>query len=229
MKFVVPGRMAGMKRRTRVLICDDSPIYREGIKAVLREEPSIEIVGEANNGREGVEMSLQLAPDVVILDISLPVISGLEATRRIKRANGRIKVLMLTSHEKEEMVSRCLDAGASAHVLKDVPPSQLIIALKTIDEGGEYQNHGPLRKTVSQSARSLRPQASENHLLTEREREVLVLIAQGRTVKEVANLLNLGGKTVDTHMYKLMRKLDIHNKAELIKYAIREKLISLDP
>ena len=218
-----------MNRRTRVLICDDHPLFREGIKAVLREDPSIEVVGEAKNGREGVEMSLQLAPDVVILDVSLPEISGLEATRRIKQANGQIKILMLTAHDEEELVLRCLDAGASAHVLKNVPPSQLIIALKTIDEGGDNLSRGPLRKIASQSVHRSLKQASRDELLTEREREVLVLIAQGCTAKEVASRLSLGIKTVDTHKYKLMRKLDIHNKADLIKYAIRENLIHLNP
>jgi two-component system response regulator NreC len=218
-----------MKRRTRVLICDDHPLFREGIKAVLREEPSIEVVGEAKNGREGVEMSLQLAPDVVILDISLPEISGIEATRRIKQANGQIKILMLTAHDEEELVLRCLDAGASAHVLKNVPPSQLLIALKTIDEGGEYPSPGPKGKIAAQSFHRSRGQDSDHGSLTEREREVLVLIADGCTVKEVASRLSLGIKTVDTHKYKLMRKLDIHNKTQLIKYAIRENLIRLDP
>jgi two-component system, NarL family, response regulator NreC len=218
-----------MKKRTRVLICNDYPLFREGIKAVLRKEPSIEVVGEAKNGREGVEMSLQLSPDVVILDISLPEISGLDAARRIKQANGEIKILMLTTHDEEELVLRCLDAGASAHVLKDIPPSQLIIALKTIDRMGKYRSPGnPLKIMPPPILRSLRT-ASECELLTEREREVLVLLAQGCTVKEIAIRLSLGTKTVDTHKYKLMRKLDIHNKTELIKYAIREKLISLDP
>ena len=218
-----------MNRRTRVLICDDYPLFREGIKAVLRKEPSIEVVGEAKNGREGVEMSLQLAPDIVILDISLPEINGIEATRRIKRANRQIKVLMLTTHDEEELVLRCLDAGASAHVQRDVPPSQLIVALKTIGEVGKYRGPDPLQKIVSQPVPRSLGQASERELLTEREREVLILIAQGCTIKEVACRLRIGIKTVDTHKYKLMRKLDLHNKAELIKYAIREKLTSLDP
>jgi len=218
-----------MNRRTRVLICDDYPLFREGIKAVLRKEPSIEVVGEAKNGREGVEMILQLAPDVVILDISLPEINGIEATRRIKRANRQIKVLMLTTHDEEELVLRCLDAGASAHVLRDVPPSQLIVALKTIGEVGKYRSPDLLQKIVAQPVPRSLGQASERELLTEREREVLVLIAQGCTIKEVACRLKIGIKTVDTHKYKLMRKLDLHNKAELIKYAIREKLTSLDP
>jgi len=217
-----------MNRRTRVLICDDFPLFREGIKAVLREEPSIEVVGEAKNGREGVEMSLRLAPDVVILDISLPEISGLEATRRIKRANARIQILMLTTHDEEELVLRCLDAGASAHVLKDVPPSQLIVALKTIGEADKHRVPCSLPKIVSPPVpRSLKP-ASARELLTDRERDVLILIAQGCTVKEVASSLSLAIKTVDTHKYTMMRKLDIHNKAELIKYAIRENLVSLD-
>ena len=210
------------------MICNDYPLFREGIKAVLCKEPSIEVVGEAKNGREGVEMSLNLAPDVVILDISLPEISGLEATRRIKQANGQIKILMMTTHDEEELVLRCLDAGASAHVLKDVPPSQLIVALKTIEEGREYQSPDPLRKSGSPFDHRPRRQASEHQLLTEREREVLVLIAQGCTVKEVAIRLSLGTKTIDTHKYKLMRKLDIHSKTELVKYAIREKLIGLE-
>ena len=217
-----------MNRRTRVLICDDFPLFREGIKAVLREEPSIEVVGEAKNGREGVEMSLRLAPDVVILDISLPEISGIEATRRIKRANKRIKILMLTTHDEEELVLRCLDAGASAHVLKDVPPSQLIIALKTIDEVGKHRIHRSLSKIASQPVPLSLKQTFQRELLTEREREVLILMAQGCTVKEAASRLRLAVKTVDAHKYTLMRKLDIHNKAELIKYAIRENLVSLD-
>ncbi len=225
--------MGGVKKRTRVLICEDYPLFREGIKAVLRKDPSIEVVGEAKNGREGVEMSLNLDPEVVILDISLPEISGLEATRRIKRANKRIKILILTTHDEQELVLRCLDAGASAHMLKDVPPAQLIIALKAIARESIYldpdlpKNAFPPPSRGSHGRVAGRNLLAAHYPLTNRETEVLIMIAEGCTVKEVASRLRLEIKTIDSHKYRLMRKLDIHNKTDLIKYAIRENLIDL--
>lgn len=216
-----------MSKKIRVLICDDHTLFREGIKAILRDEPSIEIVGEADNGRQAVEKATHLYPDVVLMDIAMPDLSGFEATRRIKQAEKSIKVLILTMYDEEELIARCLDAGASGYILKDAPAAQLIYAIDTVHRGGKYLSPGVLKKVVSEYVKhSKRPETSYDRL-SDREREVLKLLADGLSVKEIATRLNLSVKTVDAHKYNLMRKLDIHDRAELIKYAIQKKLIKL--
>jgi len=158
----------------------------------------------------------------------MPQLSGFEATRRIRRAGKGIKILILTMYDEEELVSRCLEAGASGYVLKDAPPAQLIYAVQEVAKGGEYLSPGPLKKLVSQYVRrSGERQAPSYDKLSEREREVLILIAEGMSAKEIASELELSTKTVETHKYSLMRKLDIHDRTGLVKYAIRNKLVLL--
>jgi two-component system response regulator NreC len=221
-----------MSKKTKILLCDDHTLFREGLKAILSQETSFEVIGEARDGRQAVDLALKLEPDVVVMDIAMPELSGFEATRRIKRARRRLKVLILTMYEDEELVTRCLDAGASGYVLKDAPPAQLLYAIDVVSKGGEYLSPGPLKKVMSdfvrQSRESRQRTDSPYETLTERERDVLVLLAQGLTVKEVAARLNLSAKTIDAHKYAMMRKLDIHDRAGLVKYAIRQKLITLN-
>jgi DNA-binding NarL/FixJ family response regulator len=157
----------------------------------------------------------------------MPDLSGFEATRRIRRANKNIKVLILTMYDEEELVTRCLDAGASGYVLKDAAPSQLIEAIESVALGGQYLSPGPLKSIVSQYVRHSRRKETSYDLLSDREREVLVLLAEGLSAKEIASRLKLSTKTIESHKYRLMRKLDIHDKAGLIKYAIRHKLVLL--
>jgi two-component system response regulator NreC len=216
-----------MRPRIRILLCDDHPLFREGIKSILAAEREFDVVGEATNGRQAVEKAGKLDPDIVILDIAMPVLGGYDAARAIKRGDRGIKILILTMYDDEELVARCLDAGASGYLLKDAPPEELIHAIKQVHGGGKYLSSGPLSRVVSQYVSGTPRRANPRDRLTEREREILVLLAEGHSVKEIATRLDLSTKTVDAHKYNLMSKLDLHNKAQIVKYAIAHNLIRL--
>jgi two-component system response regulator NreC len=212
-------------KKITVLICDDHELFREGVKTILNSQQDFEVVGEASDGKEGVEMALRLSPEVVLMDISMPVLKGFDAVRRIKKARPGIKVLILTVYDDEDLVARCLDAGASGYVLKDSPPLQLVYAIQTVHRGQQYMSPrvltGVVRQYISQPADFKGGYES----LSDREREILVLLAEGHSLKEIASQLNLSVKTVDAHKYNLMRKLDLHDRSELIRYAIRKRLV----
>ena len=176
-----------MKERIKVLLCDDHTLFREGIKAILKDEPSIEIVGEAADGREAVAMARQLHPDVVLMDISMPDLSGFDATRRILQTNAKAKVIILTMYEEEEVINRCLGAGASGYVLKDAPRAHLIHAIDVVNKGGQYMSSRALKKVVKQYVKGgAKTAASGYERLSDREREVLKLLADGLALKEIA-------------------------------------------
>jgi len=211
----------------RILICDDHTLFSEGIKAILRSEPSLEVVGEARDGRQAVEKVKELHPDIVLMDIAMPDLSGFEATRRVHEADTSVRVLILTMHDEEELVARCLEAGAAGYLIKDAPASQLIYAIETVMKGERYLSPIVLKKVVAGYVKnSKRPQTSYDRL-SSREREILKLLAEGLTVKEIATRLNLSVKTVDVHKYNLMRKIDVHDRAELIRYAIQKRVIDV--
>jgi two-component system, NarL family, response regulator NreC len=210
----------------RVLICDDHTLFREGIKAILRGDPCVEVVGEASDGRLAVECALELRPDIVLMDVSMPGMVGYEAIRRILKTDDKIKILVLTMYEEEEIIGLCLNAGASGYILKDAPAAQLVEAIHTVDKGGKYLSPIAAKKVVDRFIEGSGPQETSYETLSNREREILKLLAEGLIVKEIASLLNLSTKTVDAHKYNLMRKLDLHNKTDLIKYALHKKLIS---
>ena len=177
-----------MKDKTTVLLCDDHTLFREGIKAILRDEPSIEIVDEADNGRDAVTKAERLRPDVVLMDIAMPDLGGFEATSRILRSNPKSKVLILTMYEEEEVITRCLRAGAAGYVLKDAPRSDLIHAIDVVKRGGQYLSSRALKKVVTQhvkiprqvkSGKSVQSAATDYERLSDREREVLKLLADG--------------------------------------------------
>jgi two-component system, NarL family, response regulator NreC len=214
-------------RRVRILVCDDHALFAEGVKAILRDDRSIEVVGQAGEGRQAVELARKLRPDIVLMDIEMPGLNGFEATRLIKKADDSIKVIVLTMHKDEEVVARCLDAGASGYVLKDVPPSQLIDAIHAVEAGGKYMSPEALKRVIDRFVVHKGQTKTNYDLLTAREREVLKLLADGLTVKQIAAQLNLSVKTVDVHKYNLMAKLDIHDRSELIKYAIQRGLIHI--
>jgi DNA-binding NarL/FixJ family response regulator len=216
-----------MKGKITVLLCDDHTLFREGIKAILKDEPSIEIVGEAADGRQAVAKALELHPDVVLMDIAMPDLSGFDATRRILHANSKAKVLILTMYEEEEVINRCLAAGAAGYVLKDAPRAHLIHAIDVVNNGGQYMSSRALKKVVKQYVRGAKSAVTGYERLSDREREVLKLLADGLALKEIATRLVLSVKTVDAHKTNLMRKLDLHDRSELIKYAIQRKLIRL--
>jgi len=216
-----------MKGKIKVLLCDDHTLFREGIKAILKDEPSIEIVGEAADGRQAVDQALRLDPDVILMDIAMPDLSGFDATRRILQSKPKVKVLILTMYEEEEVINRCLSAGAAGYVLKDAPRAHLIHAIDVVNKGGQYLSSRALKKVVQQYVKGAKSAASGYERLSDREREVLKLLADGLALKEIATRLVLSVKTVDAHKTNLMRKLDLHDRSELIKYAIQRKLIRL--
>jgi len=211
----------------RILICDDHTLFSEGIKAILRTEPTVEVVGEVRDGRQAVERVKELRPDVVLMDIAMPDLSGFEATRRVHEVDSSVKVLMLTMHDEEELVARCLEAGAAGYLVKDAPAAQLVYAIEMVMKGERYLSPAVLKKVVAGYVKnSKRPQTSYDRL-SGREREILKLLAEGLTVKEIAIRLNLSIKTVDVHKYNLMRKIDVHDRSELIRYAIQKRLIEV--
>lgn len=218
-----------MKTKTTVLLCDDHTLFREGIKAILQGEPLIDIVGEAEDGREAVNAEGRLHPDVILMDISMPDLNGFEATAQICRNNPKARILILTMYEEEEVITRCLAAGASGYVLKDAPRADLIHAIEVVRRGGQYLSSKALRKVVKQHVQGSKATATDYERLSAREREVLKLLADGLTLKEIAARLVLSVKTVDNHKTNMMRKLDLHDRTGVIKYAIQRKLIRISP
>jgi len=213
--------------KIRVLICDDHTLFCEGVKSLLKPEESIEVVGEACDGRQAIDRVRALHPNVVLMDISMPDVSGFEATRKVRETDERVKVLILTMHDDEELVARCLEAGAAGYIMKDAPASQLIFAINAVNRGERYLSPGVLGKVVSGYVKNAQRPRTSYDRLSAREREVLKLLAEGLSVKEIATLLNLSIKTVDVHKYNLMRKIDVHDRTQLIKYAIQKRLISV--
>jgi two-component system response regulator NreC len=161
------------------------------------------------------------------MDVAMPDLSGFEATRQVRSVDDSVKILMLTMHDEEELVARCLEAGASGYILKDAPSSELLLAIDTVTRGEKYLSPVVLRKVVAGYVRSSRRPQTSYDRLSPREREILKLLAEGLSVKEIAVRLNLSIKTVDVHKYNLMRKIDVHDRAELIKYAIQKRLIAV--
>ena len=210
----------------RVLIVDDHTILREGIRSLLEREPDIEVVGEAADGEEAVAKADQLQPDVVLMDIGMPRLNGIEATRRIKQAHPAIKVLILSMHDDEEYVRSLMRAGASGFVLKRSAATDLVVALRAA-----HQGHTVLAPELARMAFGTGGEASAASGydgLTEREIEVLRLIAEGLSNQEIAERLVISIKTVQAHRANIMEKLDLHDAVELTKYAIRKGLIQLD-
>ncbi len=217
---------AKLMGKIRVLIVDDHAILREGIRALLALSRDVEVVGEAPDGQTGIECARDLLPDVVLMDIAMPGLDGLEATRRIKDRHKNVKVLILTQHENREYVFPILKAGADGYVLKKAAGTELISAIRAVHEGGTFL-YPSVAKTVVEDY--LRPDgtisARRHSKLTDREIEVLKLVAEGRSNQEIADLLCLSVKTVTGHRTNIMEKLDLHSRTELVKYAIRTGLI----
>jgi two-component system response regulator NreC len=214
--------------KIRVLLADDHTILRDGIRALLDDQADIEVIGEAGDGQATVKMTAQLQPDVVVMDIAMPLLNGLEATRQIQRDLPHVKVLILTMHENEEYIRQVLAAGALGYVLKDAAARDLIGAIRAVYQGEAVLSPAITRLVIEDYLRwgDIRPPDSSNGL-TSREREVLQLIAEGYTNKEIAEILCISIKTVQSHRTNLMSKLDLHDRGELIKYAIQKKIIDI--
>jgi DNA-binding NarL/FixJ family response regulator len=216
-----------MSGEVRLLLCDDHALFRAGMTAVLREQPGIDVVGEAGDGQAALDVVERLRPDVVLMDIAMPRLDGFEATRRLTHAHPQVKVLILTMYVEDELIARCLDAGASGYVLKDVPVAQLAQAIHCVARGEQYLSAAAEDKVGGGRGQRLARARTRYDLLTEREREVLKLLADGLSVKQVAARLGRSVKTVEVHKYNLMRKLDVHDRGGLVKYAIAHRLVQL--
>jgi two-component system, NarL family, response regulator NreC len=210
-----------MAKKIRILLADDHPVVRSGFRMILSAQPNLEIVGEAGNGREAVEMSVRLNPDIVIMDVAMPELNGIEATRRLVQLAPRIRVLALSMHKDSVYVREILRAGARGYLLKDALDKDLVAAVEAVARGDGY-----LSPQVSDAVLSdYRKHVTDPiDLLTSREREVLQLIAEGKTNKEIATLLSLSVYTVDAHRGRIMEKLNLHSTSEIVRFAIRNGL-----
>ena len=210
----------------KTLIVDDHTLFREGLRRVLNQEPDIEVVGEASDARSALELVARFTPHVVLMDIGMPGLSSFEAARLIQRADPGTKLIFLTMYEDEEYLQQCLEVAADGYILKDAPAAQLLGAVRDVYQGRKYLSPQVLDKLVSQSGFGA-PGLPRSSSLTPREREVVKMIAEGNSVRRIAELLGLSIKTVEAHKFNLMRKLNIHNKAQLVTYAIQKKIVRM--
>ncbi len=219
-----------MAGNIKLLIVDDHAIVRQGLRALLEAQDGLSIVAEAENGRDAVKKVRELAPDVVIMDIAMPILNGLEATRQIKRLNPAVKVLALTMYNDEEYIFQILKSGAAGYLIKESSASELISAIRAVHGGNPYFSPVISRKIMDSYLREDGEQKAgrEPDKLTNREKEVLQLIAEGYTNNEIGNFMKISVKTVETHRAHVMNKLDLHDVAGLIKYAIKNGLVVLD-
>lgn len=213
----------------RIIIVDDHQIVRQGLSTLLAKEPDMEVVAEAENGRKAVQLTKELAPHIVIMDVNMPDLNGIEATRQILHHNPDVKVIALSMHADRRFVVNMLKAGASGYLLKDCAFEELAQAIRLVMANKTYLSPGVSDIVIKDYVHGLSaPGSSAFSVLTAREREVLQLMAEGKSTSQIAEYLNISIKTVETHRQQLMHKLGIHSVAELTKYAIREGLTSLD-
>ncbi len=213
----------------RVLLADDHAIFREGLRAILSDEPGVEVVADVADGREAVAVAQERAPDVVVMDLSMPGLNGIDATRAIVEQSPNVKVLCLSMHADRHMVAAALSAGATGYVLKNCASTELTEALRTVASHRTYLSPAVAGDVVRDYvARLSATEAANEPQLTRRERETLQLIAEGHSTKDIAVRLGISAKTVATHREHIMAKLDVHNVAGLTRYAIRHGITSVD-
>ena len=215
-----------MENDVKILLVENHTIVREGLRTLL-EDKGYDVIGEAEDGRKGAQMASELKPDVVVMDISLPLLSGIEATRRIHKEQPDVKIIMLTIHDEETYIYKSLEAGASGYLVKDTASKDLLDAIDAVTEGGLYLSPNfpseyldTYKKMVLSGKK-----ADEFSRLTNREREILQAIAEGYTSKQIAEQLFISVKTVENHRANIMNKLNIHDTASLVKYAIKIGLV----
>lgn len=212
----------------RIIIADDHRIIREGLISILKKHKNIEIIGEADNGRDAVNLTKKLVPDIVIMDVSLPNLNGIEATRKIKACTPAVKVLALSMHSSRQFVAEMLNAGASGYLFKDCASDELMFALRSLSEGKTYRSSLVAKSVLQSSTGSGEPaETMVFSKLTPREREILQMFSEGRSTSEIASDLDVSVKTIETHRMHIMSKLKIDNIAELTRYAIREGITVL--
>jgi len=215
--------------KIRVFLTDDHTLFRQGIRTLISAEPDMEVVGEASNGSDAIARAAETRPDIILMDIGMAGLSSFEATRQVRKNRPETKVLFLTMYDDEDYLVECMEVGAGGYVLKDSPAAQLVSAIRDVNRGGSFLSP----RMLSQLVDDFRTRIKSSHrlprfaTLTTREKEVLKLWAEGNSVKEIASNLKLSVKTVEAHKFNLMRKLDIHNKAQLVQYAIQKKIIKI--
>ncbi len=211
-----------MKPKIQILLADDHLLVRQGFKLILSSQPDMEIVGEAGNGREAAEMAERLRPDVVVMDVAMPELNGIEATRRLTNALPRARVLALSMHKDSVYVREILRAGARGYLLKDSVDTDLLAAVRAVARGEAYLSPGVSDAVLTDYRRHV---SDPIDLLSSREREVLQMLAEGKTNKDIATVLNLSVYTVDAHRGRIMEKLNLHNINELVRFAVRKGLV----
>lgn len=212
----------------RIVVADDHAILRDGICSLLERQPGITVVGQAGNGQEALAQAGKLRPDIVLMDVAMPVMDGLEATRRIKTAYPEIKILILTQHDNREYVEPLLQAGASGYVLKRSGGREVLMAIRQVYEHGAFLEPDVTRQVLHNYVQTYEHAGEQTPHLTQREREVLKLAVEGKSNKEIAALLVISPKTVSVHRTNIMAKLDVHNSAELVRYAMQHHLVDLE-
>ena len=216
-----------LKSKIRCVIADDHVLVRQGIRRLLQDERDVEIVGEAGDAAEALKGVIELRPDIVLMDIGMPGFSSFDATRVIQTDYPQTRVIFLTMHESQEYVMQGLQAGAAGYLLKDTPADKLASVLRDVHRGGKFVSPEVLGGLLDNGKFGQeRPRPSRTSL-TPRETEIMKLLAEGNTVRKIAGMLGLSLKTVEAHKFNLMRKLDIHNKAELVHCAIRKKIVKM--
>jgi len=215
--------------KSRILIVDDHKIVREGLRLILDSESDIEVVAEADNGTEALNLALDLAPDLILLDISMPGMSGIEATKRILEEIPGASILILTMREEKQFVIEALAAGARGYLLKDCAATELVTAIHNVLAGGIYLSQKVSELIVKEYIQQTSEQSSQSSSsLSPREKEVLTLIANGQNTKEIAFFLGVSTKTVETYRQNIMKKINLYSVAELVKFAIRCGLVSVE-
>ena len=212
----------------RVLLADDHRLIRAGLRALLKSLELVQVVAEAGNGHEAIQLAEQHQPDIVIMDIGMPELNGLEATARIVKLAPAPRIIVLSMHANEEYVRRALQAGAAGYLLKGAEPAELELAIRAVMRGETYLTPAVSKQVVQNYLHPREMKTNPIQELTPRQREVLQLVAEGHSTKDIAQKLNLSVKTVDTHRTELMQWLDIHDIAGLVRYAIRIGLINAD-
>jgi DNA-binding NarL/FixJ family response regulator len=212
----------------RIVLADDHTVMRNGLRLLLERQPNLQVVGEAADGRQAVALTEAEHPDVVIMDIAMPNLNGIEAARQIVNHSPKTAIAILSMHSDESYVIRALKAGARAYLLKDSAEADLLAAVRALTEGKSFFSPAISKILVEDYMRQLESRGAEDtyELLTNREREILQLLAEGKTNKEVANMLNLSLYTVETHRTHILQKLNLHSVPELILYAVRKGIIA---
>jgi two-component system response regulator NreC len=211
----------------RIILCDDHSVIRHGLRLVLEQQKDFEVIGEASDGREAVSLAETLKPDIAVLDITMQNLNGIEATRQITAKELGTSIIVLSMHADEAFVLRALKAGARGYVLKEAPEGDLVKAIRLVSDGKSFFSPAVSRMLVEDYVRRLKDKDIEDsyELLTAREREILQLVAEGKSNKDVANMLNLSVYTVETHRSNILEKLNLHTVPELILYAVRKGVI----